>query len=134
MKKYLLILLLIAIVFVISCGKEYTRLIVVFGQEPEGGNEVTLIEVAIVGHLEDGDTPIQARVRWMASADLDSTAVIYWSDTWTFRNTEPIELWAGVQAPEGYVLEGYFWFSVTWEDEDGTPNEVVSDTAFCYNL
>lgn len=114
-----------------SCGKEYTRLEIVFGQQPEGGKDVSLVRCVIVGRLLDGDTPIRAHVKWHGEDLNHQNYQEYWSDTWTFRSQEPEELGAGVQAPPNYVLVGYFWFEVTWEDEDGTPNAVVSDTAVC---
>jgi hypothetical protein len=131
MNKYIVYITIAVCICVCTCGKEYTRLDVVFGEQPEGGTDVTLVYCIIVGRLVDGDTPIQARVKWHGEDLNHQNYMEYWSDTWTFRSEEPEELGAGVQAPDGYVLAGYFWFELTWEDEDETPHSLVSDTAEC---
>ena len=131
MNNYLVYTTAMICLLVGTCGKEYTRLDVVFGEQPEGGTDVELVYCIIVGRLVDGDTPIQARVKWHGEDLNHQNYMEYWSDTWTFRTEEPEELGAGVQAPAGYVLAGYFWFEITWEDEDETPHSLVSDTAEC---
>jgi hypothetical protein len=132
MKKRILYLLLVAI-FVLVCGKEYTRLVLVFGEQPEGGENITEITCVVVGRLMDGDTPIQALVEfyWCDENGQDEQVLGY--DTWTFSSETPEELHIYVPAPAGYVLLGYFWFRATWTDEDGTDCEVLSDTAYCYS-
>jgi|GEM_PF-1626649 len=131
MNRYIVGICLFFFLLISTCGKEYTRLDVVFGQQPEGGMDVTLVYCVIVGRILDGDTPIRAHVQWHGEDLNHENYQEYWSDTWTFREGDPQELGAGVQAPSGYVLAGYFWFQVNWEDEDGTPHSVVSDTAEC---
>lgn len=132
MKKCIIITLLVAAITTVVCSKSYTRLILVFGEQPEGGRNVTQLLTIVVAHLEDGDIPITVRFRWLWRESLMDSAVIYYSETRTIKNEEPEELWCGVQAPGGYVLDGYFWFEADWEDEDGTPQLVASDTAYCY--
>lgn len=132
MRKYALIVLFIASLVVITCSKKYTRLILEIGQQPQGGRNVTEVSIIIIAQLEDGDTPIQATVQWWWKDENGQNEQIYWQDTWTFRNESIEELPTGVTAPPGYVLVGYFWFMITWTDEDGTENEVLSDEAYCY--
>jgi len=134
MRKYIILVVLVCMFCFLHCGKKYTRLIITIGEQPEGGNNVTEMLCIILGQLVDGDTPIQAAVRWRWKEAVDDTAITYWRDTWTFHYNQPTELWAPLTAPEGYVFSGYFWFEIDWEDEDGTPNLVVTDTAFCYSL
>ena len=131
MNRYSACIMIVGCLFMCACGKTYTRLDVVFGEQPEGGTDVTQVFCIIVGRLVDGDTPIQARVKWHGEDLNHENYMEYWSDTWTFRSEEPEELGAGVQAPSGYVLAGYFWFEITWEDEDETPHSLLSDTAEC---
>ncbi|MCK4940956.1 hypothetical protein KAS45_02585 [candidate division WOR-3 bacterium] len=132
MRKRILYLLLVAI-FVLVCGKEYTRLVLVFGEQPEGGENITEITCVVVGRLMDGDTPIQALVEFYWCDENGQDEQILGYDTWTFRSQTPEELHIYVPAPAGYVLLGYFWFRATWTDEDGTDCEVLSDTAYCYS-
>lgn len=132
MRKYALIVLFIASLVVITCSKKYTRLILEIGQQPQGGRNVTEVSIIIFAQLEDGDTPIQATVQWWWKDENGQNEQVYWQDTWTFRNETIEELPTGVTAPPGYVLVGYFWFMITWTDEDGTENEVLSEEAYCY--
>ncbi|MGB3341730.1 MAG: hypothetical protein WBB37_09655 [bacterium] len=131
MKKYIMSIIISCFLLINTCGKTYTRLTFVFGKQPEGGVDVTLVDCVIVGRLVDGDTPIQVTVQWLWEDLNHQNHQLYWQDTWTFRSEQAEELPTGVQSPAGYVLVGYFWFQATWEDEDGTPNTVVSDTARC---
>jgi len=132
MKRVLICVVLIVAV-IVSCGKEYTRLSVVFGEEPVGGMDVTEIRCTVVGRLEGGDTPIQARLEAWWAEDIGVDEELYGYDTWTFRLAEYEELRIIIQAPLGYVLLGNFWFKCFWTDEDGTHNELYSDTAYCYH-
>ena len=134
MKKVITLVVLICIFSILHCGKEYTRLIITIAQQPEGGNDVTEILCIIHGRLVDGDTPIQASFDCLWKEEADDPPVIYWSDTQTFHSAYDIEVWMPLYAPAGSVWNGYFWFEIQWEDEDGTPNLVVTDTAFCYHL
>jgi hypothetical protein len=133
MKKYIILCLVFLLLLTANCSKSYTRLVVSFGAQPQGGANVNLIMISIVGNLEGGDTPIQTLVQWWWKAAPADTGIVYWGDTWTWRNTVVQELQTGVQAPADTLkLMGYFWFRITWEDEDGTPNELYSDTAYCF--
>jgi hypothetical protein len=131
-RKCVLIAFLISFLFILKCTKEYTRLSLQIGEQPEGGSQVTEVSIVIVARLENGDTPIQAAVKWWAKDINGQNQTEYWADTWTFRETEWQELSAMASAPAGNVLLGYFWFEVVWEDEDGTENQVFSDTAYCH--
>ncbi len=133
MKKLFLYVLVICIVGVNCGGEEHTRLNLVFGEQPEGGRDVTEIRCYVVGRLEGGDTPIQATLQawWADEIGVDDTLYAY--DTWTFRYDDVFEeLRIILQAPPGFVYIGHFWFSCYWTDEDGTYNEIFSDTAYCY--
>jgi hypothetical protein len=132
MRRCTLIVLLLACLFTVTCSKKYTRLSLQIGKQPVGGSNVTKITIIIVARIEDGDIPIQATVQWWWKDENGQNEQVYWQDTWTFRNDEWEELTTGVTAPAGSVLIGYFWFRISWTDEDGTDNEVFSDEAYCY--
>jgi hypothetical protein len=133
MKNVFLYLLLLCFLIVNCGGEEETRLNAFFGEQPEGGSQVTELRCIVVGRLEDGDTPIQARLEAWWAEDIGQNEELYGYDTWTFRLQEYEELRIIVQAPPGYVLMGNFWFYCFWTDEDGTHNEIWSDTAYCHN-
>jgi len=132
MRKCILVIFTILSLLILSCTKEYTRLSLTIGEQPEGGSNVTEVSIAIVARLESGDTPIQAKVKWWAKDINGQNQTEYWADTWTFRSTEWEELGAMAYAPQGGHLFGYFWFEITWTDEDGTENEVLSEEAYCH--
>ncbi|MBE0434013.1 hypothetical protein IBX73_11200 [candidate division WOR-3 bacterium] len=132
-KGFALVALMVTGAVILSCGKEYTRLNMLFGEQPVGGRDVTELRCVAVGRLEGGDTPIQAKLEGWATAQIGVDEVLYGYDTWTFRTTEWEELRIIVQVPPGYVLVGYFWFTCSWTDEDGTRNTLYSDTAHCYH-
>jgi hypothetical protein len=134
MRKLLLYFLLACILTLTCGGEEHTWLNAVFGEQPEGGRDVTELRCYVVGRLEDGDTPIQATLQCWAAEEIGQNEELYLYDTWTFRSTEIYEeLRIIVQAPPGYIIVGYFWFNCFWTDEDGTYNEIFSDTAYCYH-
>ena len=133
MKKWVLYAALTCFL-VLTCGnEEYTRLNAVFGEQPEGGRDVSEITCVVVGRLEDGNTPIQATLQGWWAENIGQNEQLYGQDTWTFRTTDFEELRLIIQAPQGYVFLGYFWFKCSWTDEDGTHNEILSDTAYCYH-
>lgn len=132
MKNYLLYLLLFCLLIVNCGGEEQTRLNAFFGEQPEGGSQVTELRCVVVGRLEDGDTPIQATLQGWWAETIGVNEELYGYDTWTFRTEEYEELRIIVQAQVGYILVGHFWFCCFWTDEDGTYNEIWSDTAYCY--
>ena len=118
--------------FLVSCSEEQpTRLIMEIGTPPQGGTNVTQVRVGVVGHLEDGDTPIESQLEWMWKENSTTEPIVYWEESITWDNQDPEEIWAGVQAPSGYVLVGRFWFRGTWYDEDSTYHEIYSDTVMC---
>jgi hypothetical protein len=131
MKRYILFVGMVGCLVLNTCGSESTRLNFVFGRQPEGGEDVSVVDCVIVGQLVDGDTPIQVTIQWLWENLDHQNQQLYLQDTWTFRSQTAEEIPTGVQAPSGYILVGYFWFRADWEDEDGTPNTVVSDTARC---
>lgn len=131
MKRILIVIALV--VAGLTCGKEYTRLNILFGEQPVGGQDVTEIRCVVVGRLEGGETPIQARLEAWWTAEIGVEELLYWYDTWTFTSTETFEeLPMVLQAPLGYVFTGNFWFICSWTDEDGTRDTIYSDTAYCY--
>jgi hypothetical protein len=133
MKKWVLFVVLIGFLSV-NCGdEEYTRLNAVFGEQPEGGSDVTELTCIVVGRLEGGSTPIQATLEGWWAEDIGQNEQLYGYDTWTFRTQDFEELRLIVQAPQGYVLMGYFWFRCDWTDEGGAYHEILSDTAYCYH-
>lgn len=132
MEKRIILLVVLLAIAGILCSKSYTRLILVFGEQPEGGRNMTELLTIVVAHLEDGNTPITVRFCWMWRENLTQPPVLYYTETRTIENEAPEEIWCGVQAPGGMVLDGYFWFEADWEDEDGTPQLAVSDTAYCW--
>lgn len=132
MRKCILVIFAILSLLILSCTKEYTRLSLAIGKQPEGGINVTEVSIAVVARLEGGDTPIQAKVKWWAKDVNGQNATEYWADTWTFRSTEWEELGAIAYAPQDSYLFGYFWFEITWTDEDGTEKEVLSEEAYCH--
>jgi len=132
-KKLCFFVVLICLL-ILTCGdEEQTRLNVVFGQEPEGGRDVTELICIVVGRLEGGTTPIQAKLEGWWAESIGQNELMYGSDTWTFRTQNFEELPLILQAPQGYVFVGYFWFICSWTDENGTYNEIFSDTAHCYH-
>lgn len=133
MKIWIVSVVLICLVIVTCGNEEYTRLNAVFGEQPEGGIDVTQLTCVVVGRLEGGNTPIQATLEGWWAEDIGQTEELYGYDTWTFRTQDWEELHLIVQAPQGYILTGYFWFKCYWTDEDGTDNEILSDTAYCYH-
>ena len=133
MKRVLVFVVLIVAV-IVSCGKEYTRLNILFGEQPVGGRDVTEIRCVVVGRLEGGDTPIQAKLEGWATEEIGVDELLWGYDTWTFTETEVFEeLPVILQARPGYVFIGNFWYICSWTDEDGTHNELYSDTAYCYH-
>lgn len=132
MRRYILLVLFIALVFTITCSKKYTWLNLQIGQQPEGGSNVTELSSVIIARLEDGDTPIQSDIEWWWKDENGENEQLYWYQLWTFRNESWEEIPVSVSAPAGYILVGYFWFRITWTDEDGTENEVLSEEAHCY--
>ncbi|UCG30947.1 MAG: hypothetical protein JSV53_03485 [candidate division WOR-3 bacterium] len=132
--KKLFLYLVLSCILVLSCGgEEYTRLNAFFGEQPEGGTDVTELRCVVVGRLEGGDTPIQARLEAWWAENIGQNEELYGYDTWTFRLQEYEELRIIVQPPAGYILMGHFWFYCFWTDEDGTHHEMWSDTAYCHN-
>ncbi len=133
MKNWILFVVLIGFFFV-NCGdEEQTSLNAIFGDQPEGGSNVTELTCVVVGRLEGGTTPIQATLEGWWAEDVSQNEQLYGYDTWTFRTQDFEELRLIVQAPPGYILMGYFWFRCDWTDEDGTYNEILSDTAYCHD-
>jgi hypothetical protein len=132
MRKYTLFILLIALLLTVTCSKKYTWLNLQIGKQPEGGKNVTEVLAIILARLEDGDTPIQTDIEWWWKDENGEDEQLYWHQLWTFRDESWWEIPVSIVAPEGYVLVGYFWFRVTWTDEDGTENEVLSEEAYCY--
>ena len=131
MKK---ILALFALILLIGCAKKDTFLDITITEHPEGGANVPSLSCEFEGDLTGGDESITATVEWWWEDSNHENDQVIDSETYTFSSQSTVSHTTTITAASlgGDILLNYWWVRISWENEDGSDEEVESNQVYCY--